>query len=90
MEKSIRELFGIDYLLSKVQPEPESDKLWDKVVWQADAIQLNDAILKRIRDTIKDRVKDYCWKSNSAKITKADVLRALHDLNLDQFSDPED
>ena len=90
--KSIREIFGVDYLLNKLEvaPEPESDKLWDRVVWTAEADFLNDAIMKRIRAAIKEKVKDACWKNNRAKVTKDDIINAVRELHLHSFIDSED
>lgn len=88
--KNIRELFGVDYLLTKVKSAPESNRLSDQVTWDADALEFNEKVLKRIRDKIADMAKERCYNANLAKINKGTIFGILQDLNWHEFYGPED
>jgi len=87
---NIRELFGVDYLLTKVKSEPESNKLSDRITWEPTAIELTDKVLKRIREKIRDMAQERCYKGNIARINTGTIFGILQDLKMHDFYGSED
>ncbi len=81
--KPIRELFGLDYLLGQeTKQETTPEKLSDCVKWEQDADQLLTIVLNRIRDEVREKAKEKCYKANRTKINRGDIFGILQEMNL--------
>lgn len=67
------------------------EKLSDLIKWDADALNLLDSILSRVRAKVAEDCKTQCFKNNRPRIEKAVLLHVMHGLKpLAWFIDPDD